>query len=390
MILPNLNCGGIENVACSMSRMFSGNGLEVYFFLESFDRKKSFGYSGIIKVLPFRLFQPEVKLTVQKMKQIIHNARLLKRVKKKYDIDVSVSFHSYIHILNVLADCKDKKILTIHEVTSSNAQRLKYFNYHTFFYQYLYRMADRVITVSKYCKWDLYQHMKMNPKDIQVIYNAIDEKRLCKETCEDVHFDSDKIVVTIGRLEEDKRQWHILHAFKRVLSYYEEALLVIIGEGHLENYLRKITKSLNIEKNVLFMGFQKNIGAYLKRAKVLVLSSVAEAFPCVITEAFYLGVPVISGDCKGGVREMLSKEKITRSDDWQYVDGGIITPELTNRSIKRISREEIQMGDAIVELISNEQKREEISRRCKEMSFQYSEDIIQKKWSQVIREIVMD
>lgn len=40
MILPDLNYGGIENVACCMSRMFTKNGYEVYFFLNTYDKEK--------------------------------------------------------------------------------------------------------------------------------------------------------------------------------------------------------------------------------------------------------------------------------------------------------------------------------------------------------------
>lgn len=387
MILPNLNCGGVENVACNMSRMFSRNGYEVYFFLNTYNKEKSFDYSGKIKVVPYKMWETESKSLIFNLVTVLDQALLLKKMKEKYKINISISFHPYNHILNVLSDCSDKKLITIHEVTSCSAKRLKYFYYSRFFYKFLYKKADKIITVSQYCKWDLCKNMRMKKKNIQVLPNAIDERRLNEELQEEVSFDTDHVIVAIGRLEEDKQQWHIIHAFKEVLAYDPSAILVVVGEGNLKHYLIGLTKKLNIEKNVIFTGFQKNVGAYLKKAEILVLSSAAEAFPCVIQEALYIGTPVVANDCEGGVRELLSNKKVDSSNKWYYVDGGIITPKLKGKKQLTISEEEKQMGEAIVELIKNEAKRKEISKNCRRMALKYEEKRIEKKWINLFDEL---
>lgn len=388
MILPDLNYGGIENVACCMSRMFAKNGYEVFFFLNTYDKEKSFSHIGKIKMVPYKMWEPETKAYVLNMVTVMDQAYLLKKIKQKYKIDISISFHPYNHILNILSGCKDKKILTVHEVTSKSAEHLGYFYYNKFFYKYLYKMADKIITVSKYCKWDLVHNMHMDAKNIKVIPNAIDKERLHQVQEDLFSFDTDNIVVTIGRLENDKQQWHILHAFQVVLKRYPDAVLIVVGEGNLKQYLISLARKLQIEKNVVFTGFKKNVANYLRIAKVLVLSSAAEAFPCVVQEALYVGVPIVVGDCEGGIQELISQRKVLKSNMWYYVDGGIISPKLTENKTLKTTKEEKQMGEAIIELIKNEEKRKEISNSCKRLATQYEEKNIEKKWMQLLRELM--
>ena len=98
MILPDLNYGGIENVACCMSRMFTKNGYEVYFFLNTYDKEKSFSHIGKIKMVPYKMWEPETKAHVLNMVTVMDQAYSLKKIKQKYKIDISISFHPYNHI----------------------------------------------------------------------------------------------------------------------------------------------------------------------------------------------------------------------------------------------------------------------------------------------------
>jgi glycosyltransferase involved in cell wall biosynthesis len=52
-------------------------------------------------------------------------------------------------------------------------------------------------------------------------------------------------------------------------------------------------------------GFVHNPFAYLSRARLFALTSVAEGSPNALTEALALGVPVVSTDCRTGPREIL-------------------------------------------------------------------------------------
>jgi GalNAc-alpha-(1->4)-GalNAc-alpha-(1->3)-diNAcBac-PP-undecaprenol alpha-1,4-N-acetyl-D-galactosaminyltransferase len=79
---------------------------------------------------------------------------------------------------------------------------------------------------------------------------------------------------------------------------------VIIGDGPermaFETALRRSSRG-----NVEYLGPDPNPMPALKIADALVLSSLYEAWPNVILEAFQLGVPVVSYDCPSGPREMI-------------------------------------------------------------------------------------
>lgn len=84
-------------------------------------------------MVPYKMWEPETKAHVLNMVTVMDQAYSLKKIKQKYKIDISISFHPYNHILNILSGCKDKKILTVHEVTSKSAEHLGYFYYNKFF-----------------------------------------------------------------------------------------------------------------------------------------------------------------------------------------------------------------------------------------------------------------
>ena len=57
--------------------------------------------------------------------------------------------------------------------------------------------------------------------------------------------------------------------------------------------LEKLIKSLKLEENVLFTGYQNNIEKYLQNASLHVFPSISEAYPMVLSEAKIFGIPTI-------------------------------------------------------------------------------------------------
>jgi glycosyltransferase involved in cell wall biosynthesis len=70
--------------------------------------------------------------------------------------------------------------------------------------------------------------------------------------------------------------------------------------------LQQLVKKLQIEKDVIFVGFQKNPYVYINNANLLMLTSDSEGLPTVIIESLILGTPVVSTDCPTGPNEILN------------------------------------------------------------------------------------
>ena len=221
-----------------------------------------------------------------------------------------------------------------------------------------------------------------------MLFRSVDEQRLDLELQEDLYVESENIIVSVGRLEMDKQQWHILHAFKIVLSKYADARLIIVGDGELKEYLCNMSEKLGISENVIFTGYQKNVGKYLKKAKMLVMTSETEALPCAVAEALYAGVPIVASDCKGGIREMISEREIQEKKTWQYVEGGILVPEQHGRSVSNVTEEEKELANAIIELMVNKEQWNIVSENCRRLSKKYQKDNIERQWLCLLNEII--
>lgn len=176
----------------------------------------------------------------------------------------------------------------------------------------IYKFSAQIVSLSIGVKENLVNRYKINPKDIEVIYNPIDIDHI--QTCMaegeiDDNFsvlfnDDKKVIITAGRLVEQKDQQTLIRAFAQVRKQ-KESRLILLGEGELKPVLIQLTKDLGIEKDVHFIGFQQNPYVYFKKSDLFVLSSKHEGFSHVIAEALATGTPVVSTDCKSGPREVL-------------------------------------------------------------------------------------
>jgi len=116
-----------------------------------------------------------------------------------------------------------------------------------------------------------------------------------------------KYLISIGRLTKQKNFELLINFFYKLSDKYAKFELVIIGEGEDKLKLKKLSKKLNIEKKIHFLGYQKNIYKYLKDAECFILTSLWEDPGFVIVEAALSNVPIISSDCPNGPEEIIEK-----------------------------------------------------------------------------------
>ena len=86
---------------------------------------------------------------------------------------------------------------------------------------------------------------------------------------------------------------------------------------------------MNLEKRVIFLGFDNNPYKYLSKCSIFVLTSNSEGFPNVLVEAMICGCSVISTDCLSGPREILaptSNISFQLKDNIELAEYGILTP----------------------------------------------------------------
>lgn len=105
-----------------------------------------------------------------------------------------------------------------------------------------------------------------------------------------------KNIIAIGRLEKVKGFDLLIRAFSCVANDNPEWKLKIIGEGNEKKDLVKIVEVNSLQKQVEFLGFQKDIMKFLLEASILAISSQSEGFPLVVIEGMEVGLPILSVD----------------------------------------------------------------------------------------------
>lgn len=116
-------------------------------------------------------------------------------------------------------------------------------------------------------------------------------------------------IIGVGRLEEQKNFSLLIRSMKPVIEKHSDARLYIYGTGTQEEALRSLTKSLDIESSVFFMGHTKDIKKAYANADLFVLSSDYEGMPNALIEAMAAGVPSISTDCETGPSDIIDNEE---------------------------------------------------------------------------------
>lgn len=103
-------------------------------------------------------------------------------------------------------------------------------------------------------------------------------------------------LLTVSRLENQKGIDILIKAVANIKQSLPTFHLKIVGSGSLLHELKKLTKQLNLEKNVTFAG--KKTGRVLEqeyqKADLFILPSLAEGQPIAILEAWSHKLPVIA------------------------------------------------------------------------------------------------
>ena len=105
---------------------------------------------------------------------------------------------------------------------------------------------------------------------------------------------SNKIVIGhIGRLCFQKNQEFCLEVFELFHKKNPDSVLVLIGSGENEGYLKKITQEKGLEECVLFLGNQADTAGLFMAMDVFLFPSRYEGFGIVLLEAQATGLPCI-------------------------------------------------------------------------------------------------
>lgn len=317
---------------------------------------------------------PESNNMLKKICNVFVRAKKVKKLKKKLNIDYTISYLSGPNLVNCLSKYKDKTIISIRNMQS----KLKKNKFRDIVNQMALKRADQIVAVSEAVKKDTEKRYKTDRNKIFTIPNMIniDEiRKMQKDKIEEKNiFDNQDIkIINIGRLIFQKGQWHLIKAFKDVNKKYPNAKLVILGRGELEKDLKKLIGKLELNNNVYLLDFKTNPYKYLSNSDIFVSTSLYEGMSNVILEAMACDLPIIATDCEGGTKEIL-KDKY-----------GILIPSFDEDYdiTEKVTEQEKELAKIIIDLIEDKQERERYKEMSKIRIQDFLDEKIKQKWMDI-------
>jgi len=357
-IIPGLAIAGQEKIGMMLTTSLMKYHEVVTVCFEREDPRQ-FNYTTPIIRIENKIYKSPVLKLLNIFKRVI----ALRKIKKSYKPDVSISFGETAIIANAFTYTRELKIASMH--TS-----LKFFTRFKPLYKMAYKLHDKIIPVSNGINHDLKEFYGINNN--LFIYNGFDIAAIGNAANEQLPENADSffngnVIVHLGRITLQKGHWHLIIFFVLIKRTVPKAKLLLIGDYNpvdelftfCMDYLAKRglkTAFLQREENidfskidVLITGHQSNPFKFLSRANIFVFPSIWEGFGNALVEAMACGLPVIAANCPSGPGEILR----CVSEKKEY--GVLMTPFKLDFSVTGITTTKLheQWAKKIIELLNN-------------------------------------
>ncbi len=156
-----------------------------------------------------------------------------------------------------------------------------------------------------------------------------------------------KLLIYLGRLSKEKNLNFLLKAFSLILKADPKILLILVAHGPQKNQLEKLSHSLNIYNNVMFVGEVSNLEAYsyLKACDLFVFASKTETQGLVVAEAASQGLPVVAIDADGVCEGVINNQTGFLVEEKEIIFRDSVLKLLRNASL---SQDFSQAGEKFV------------------------------------------
>lgn len=307
LYLRSLMNTGIEPVMLTLAEQLSQKGLGVDFILNHVNENTNNRIPANVNIIDLK--EPKLLRGLSPLVSYIQKIKPLALLSAQHLTNETAL------IAKIFSRTSTKFIVTEHNTVSVEWRDKKKITelLTPFFVRILYPLADGRVAVSKGVAEDLARVTHLSQKTIQVIYNPVITEKLkqkSKEALEHPWFKQGEppVILGVGRLTAQKDFPTLIRAFAKI-KQIKPARLMILGNGPERLKLNALIKELSLEGTVSMEGHVENPFAYMKQAKVFVLSSAWEGLPTVLIEAMAVGTPVISTNCKSGPAEILDGGK---------------------------------------------------------------------------------
>lgn len=290
-VVTKMDRAGIETLLMNIYRKIDRNKIQFDFLVHTVDKghydDEIINLGGkifyISKLEPFKInkYQKEIKrfFSAHKEYQIIHShlntfSKHVMKAAKDVNVPVKIA-HSHI---------------------SFPGYSLKS----------LYKLTAR-ININRYtdykfaCSEDAARWVFGSSDNVKIFPNAIDSNQfkfdldVRRRVREELGADLDTLIIgNVGRLTEQKNHSFLIDIFAYINKKNPNSMLVLLGEGELESFIKNKSKELNISNDIKFLGVRDNVNDYLHAMDVFLFPSKFEGLGIVAIEAQASGLKTIA------------------------------------------------------------------------------------------------
>ncbi|MDG1516495.1 MAG: glycosyltransferase [Flavobacteriales bacterium] len=355
LAIPSLNSGGAERVITTLANYWANKNKEVHLFVFN-DSDSFYALHPSIKIHCFT--QTPSKNPIARITNILKPVKGYKMTLKEVKPSVVISFLTIVNIFSLKA-CTDLNIPVIISERNNVLDSPQKFHWN-YLRKTNYKKASAIVLQTKRSLKCFSQLSIKLPKNQRVIFNPLSE-----EYQQEVNLlRKEELIISIGRFDDYKQQDVLLKALSTIdLKNWK---VIFVGEGKNLETVKQLSKDLNLEDKVSFLGKRKDVVKLLERASIFTLTSKSEGFPNALCEALSQGCACISFDCEFGPDEIINKE-----------NGILVEAQNTG-----------ELAEAIDQLIVSDEKRVELSLNGMEIKENLSVEKIVAKWEDVIESVI--
>jgi L-malate glycosyltransferase len=261
------------------------------------------------------LLKKGVRAVDLKINKIYSPSALVKAVKlirfiRKENIKIVVTYHEssdfYGGIIGKLAGVPVM-------ISSRRDMGYKLKKRHIYFYRYINRLFDRILTVSSAVKDIIFERERTPYHKIVTVYNGVEVARYSEgggreQLRKRYNISKDSIVIGIlASLREIKGHKHFIDAAAIVAGKFPNARFLVVGPPANPDYffeLKEQVRRLGLESKLVFTGEYNNTPEILSIIDISVLSSINEGFSNAILESMAAEKPIVATNA-GGTPEAL-------------------------------------------------------------------------------------
>lgn len=229
------------------------------------------------------------------------STREIKRFMNEWQPDI---LHAHDYTASVICSLVYTKLPIINHL-HNNSPWLRKICMNSILYLYAGLRANKILTVSDSIERE-FIFSKFVENKINVISNPVSRNKILDKII-NVEYKKEYDICCVGRLTHQKNPMRFLRIIKKIKENNPTLSVIWIGDGELRERVIEEVKNLRLEKNIQFIGFQKNPYQYMNKAKVFMLTSDWEGYGLVAFEALTLGLPSVVSNV-GGLVDIVDNE----------------------------------------------------------------------------------